>query len=316
MTKSKHFNEAAHEHLLAHGYTYERMAATWEEDGDAESGPHVSGGPEFDQYTGADEYVFIAPSGLADHEKRDAAHEAWIDEHVASPSPGLEAPERSALQLIIRDDSGNTTGTTTLAAWAAQAADCYEPEELSTAISDMTSGKTFRVDMNLGRFIDLIPVVGTKLTQLPRREREKLTLLLCAVVNRYTDGGPYAEPSNFVFCRPDHVRDCVKRALDEKALSANAEKSAAIWLEHDAHRLRDVMVGGESDFPGVCSLGECFADQVHDNSEYEDALAQLLATGNAMVGGGAAPLVTLRWATDDEIADQGGVAHVIDGHVS
>jgi hypothetical protein len=75
------FNAAAHEALLAAGYKHERVEASWEDDGDAENGPHLSGGPAYDEYKDADSRVVVQEEGKAFYEIRDleleAAIEAW-----------------------------------------------------------------------------------------------------------------------------------------------------------------------------------------------------------------------------------------------
>jgi hypothetical protein len=55
------FNLALHDYLLTLGATHEHVAEDWEDDGDAESGPHLTGHPAFDLYTLDDvEYVVTA----------------------------------------------------------------------------------------------------------------------------------------------------------------------------------------------------------------------------------------------------------------
>ena len=57
------FNTAAHAALIAAGYVHERHDADWQDTGDAENGPELSGGPAFDLYTDADSVVMISESG-------------------------------------------------------------------------------------------------------------------------------------------------------------------------------------------------------------------------------------------------------------
>lgn len=74
------FNIALHDHLISLGYRRERVEASWEDVGDAENGPKLEGGPAFDCYTGADEYVYASEIGVLDRNARDEAFEQWADE--------------------------------------------------------------------------------------------------------------------------------------------------------------------------------------------------------------------------------------------
>jgi hypothetical protein len=73
------FNLALHEHLLALGFVYQRVEADWIDDGDAESGPHLSGHDAFDEYEDADSRVFCGEGGDTGFEWRDLAHERWAE---------------------------------------------------------------------------------------------------------------------------------------------------------------------------------------------------------------------------------------------
>lgn len=44
------FNPEVHDNLLPLGFTWTQYEADWYDDGDAESGPHLAGGPGFDEY--------------------------------------------------------------------------------------------------------------------------------------------------------------------------------------------------------------------------------------------------------------------------
>lgn len=44
------FNIKIHTSLLALGFTHKHYEADWYDDGNAENGPHLSGGPGFDEY--------------------------------------------------------------------------------------------------------------------------------------------------------------------------------------------------------------------------------------------------------------------------
>lgn len=73
------FNLALHEHLIAQGYSWEQCPASWHDDGDAESGPSLGGGPAYDRYIGDGEYVYAVEDGTLDREARDYKLEAWCD---------------------------------------------------------------------------------------------------------------------------------------------------------------------------------------------------------------------------------------------
>ncbi len=68
MTNIKPHNLALHQHLLALGYEHERMPAQAGDDGDAETGPMPWHSPSCDQYTFADEVVWLDANGIAVHE--------------------------------------------------------------------------------------------------------------------------------------------------------------------------------------------------------------------------------------------------------
>lgn len=44
------FNPEVHDNLLTLGFTHAQYEADWHDDGDAESGPHLAGGPGWDEY--------------------------------------------------------------------------------------------------------------------------------------------------------------------------------------------------------------------------------------------------------------------------
>jgi hypothetical protein len=77
------FNEAVHYWLVELGYERAHFPESFEDDGGAESGPHLTGGPAYDEYTGPEEYIIIDMHGhFAHREKRDLAMEAWCDEQA------------------------------------------------------------------------------------------------------------------------------------------------------------------------------------------------------------------------------------------
>lgn len=71
------FNLALHEHLTALGYSWVQHEETWEDVGDAENGPELTGGPAFDEYTGPDEIVCASASGDVGREARNLEAEAY-----------------------------------------------------------------------------------------------------------------------------------------------------------------------------------------------------------------------------------------------
>jgi hypothetical protein len=81
-----------HETLVEAGYSYTREPCTFEDDGDAESGPHLTGGPEFDQYESPvmveelvmetlikspEHTVYVLPSGEVDLIKYEPNDDWW-----------------------------------------------------------------------------------------------------------------------------------------------------------------------------------------------------------------------------------------------
>lgn len=57
------FNEGIHHHLLDLGYTYIHNEADWWEEGSAESGPILRGGPAWDCYDSEQEYLAVDKDG-------------------------------------------------------------------------------------------------------------------------------------------------------------------------------------------------------------------------------------------------------------
>ena len=64
-------NPAAHEYLLSLGYSHTYHEADFEDTGNGESGPMVTGWSGYDEYTGPDEYIFISDQGNTDYGLRD-----------------------------------------------------------------------------------------------------------------------------------------------------------------------------------------------------------------------------------------------------
>ena len=57
------FNPAAHDFFVAAGYVVTHYKADFEDVGDAESGPKLSGGPAFDEYAADDHCVIVTEGG-------------------------------------------------------------------------------------------------------------------------------------------------------------------------------------------------------------------------------------------------------------
>ena len=72
------FNLALHEHLMVNGCTHERVDADWEDDGDGENGPHLTGHPDFDVYEDATDRYVMRDDGDFYHEVRDLAFEEYM----------------------------------------------------------------------------------------------------------------------------------------------------------------------------------------------------------------------------------------------
>lgn len=53
----------AHHHLIDLGFSHVHVEASWEDTGDAENGPRLSGDPAYDEYTLGDMTVYIGGAG-------------------------------------------------------------------------------------------------------------------------------------------------------------------------------------------------------------------------------------------------------------
>ncbi len=73
-----HFNEDVHQCLTELGFTHTHHMEDFEDDGDGESGPHLTGGPAFDEYEDASERIIVDHHGMVvSREDRDLAFEAY-----------------------------------------------------------------------------------------------------------------------------------------------------------------------------------------------------------------------------------------------
>ncbi len=107
------FNRALHEHLLALGYTWSRADESWEDHGDAEHGPELSGGPAFDRYTGPAEHVHFSEDGHAHVEAIDLAWEKFcaaqmpadpVLVHAFDVASGKQLARNAYLYEVLGDD--------------------------------------------------------------------------------------------------------------------------------------------------------------------------------------------------------------------
>ena len=77
----KPFNLDVHYALVAEGFHLTQHEADFYDDGDVESGPHLAGGPAYDEYEDADYRIIVDHDGMvAYHEPRDLAMEKYCDE--------------------------------------------------------------------------------------------------------------------------------------------------------------------------------------------------------------------------------------------
>ncbi len=102
----KPYNLALHEHLMSLGYEYQRFACTFEDAGDAENGPHLTGGPAYDMYSSPTEFIYATEGGVLDHEDRNLAFEKMMaemnnDPHYQQWLLDEEQAERKAASNVI-----------------------------------------------------------------------------------------------------------------------------------------------------------------------------------------------------------------------
>jgi hypothetical protein len=77
------YNADLDAHLTELGYKRTWHPDSFEDDGDGESGPHLTGGPAFDEYEDATERVIIDEKGHAVHrELRDLEMEKFIEANM------------------------------------------------------------------------------------------------------------------------------------------------------------------------------------------------------------------------------------------
>jgi len=74
------YNQDAHANLIALGYEHKHYEADYEDVGDAESGPMLSGHPGFDEYYSDIDLIIIGHDGLfTHHDMRDLEAERFMD---------------------------------------------------------------------------------------------------------------------------------------------------------------------------------------------------------------------------------------------
>jgi hypothetical protein len=86
-----HTRYQRHKELLASDYTHTHVEASWSDDGDAENGPHLSGGPAYDEYSLRDgdtvHLVRIDADGKEDYQQEPAwMHDGPSEEIAAKPT--------------------------------------------------------------------------------------------------------------------------------------------------------------------------------------------------------------------------------------
>lgn len=70
----------SHDLLIAHGYEHTFHPCTFEDCGDPENGPELSGDPEYHEYASITEYLYCLKQGVVqDRVERDAAFELEED---------------------------------------------------------------------------------------------------------------------------------------------------------------------------------------------------------------------------------------------
>jgi hypothetical protein len=72
-------NPELHHLLVNNGFRYEFVPDSFEDDGDAESGPHLTGGPSYDLYESDHWRYIIDHRGIQVNEERDLKLEAYIE---------------------------------------------------------------------------------------------------------------------------------------------------------------------------------------------------------------------------------------------
>ncbi len=72
------FNLSLHDHLMTLGFTHERVENSFEDIGEAESGPELSGGPAYDVYQDAASFVYMSEHGESGTELRDLEMEEYV----------------------------------------------------------------------------------------------------------------------------------------------------------------------------------------------------------------------------------------------
>jgi hypothetical protein len=75
------YNPEIHAHLVELGYERTWYEDSFEDDGDGESGPHLIGGPAYEEYASATDYIFFVEGGhFAHYQLRDLEMEKFVDQ--------------------------------------------------------------------------------------------------------------------------------------------------------------------------------------------------------------------------------------------
>lgn len=86
-------NEMLHELLTLQGYKLEMFEADWEDVGGCESGPKLTGGPEFDEYMNDRWRIIVDHKGkVAMIEEIDPIFEAFLEEMAREWGPHCPYP--------------------------------------------------------------------------------------------------------------------------------------------------------------------------------------------------------------------------------
>lgn len=96
------FNPDIHAALLVEGFTLTQHEDDFEDDGDAESGPHLTGGPAWDEYQSADEMIVVDHHGAVVHrEPRDLEREAY-EASMSDPEGAVWVDRTMTVQEALR----------------------------------------------------------------------------------------------------------------------------------------------------------------------------------------------------------------------
>lgn len=64
---------------------------------------------------------------------------------------------------------------------------------------------------------------------LPKDRDTKL--LLCSIVNRYSNGGPEANYDSIHYVKPGYLFECAQKAVSSNALTAEGKALVQAWMD-------------------------------------------------------------------------------------